>query len=416
VTDYVDFDPWLGNEIDKPPVAHIYSISPNPVFEGQEVNFIANDTGDDVIIRYFWNSSIDGRLYNDSSSTFSSTGLTPGNHTISLKVRNDLGIWSQEVTATVTILPIEPVNLPPVFTILSPENNSAVSGIVSIQGTVVDPEGNSTFVEMSIDGGEWFTITNISFWNYQFETTQIENGVCLIRFRAFDGENFSNSQTLHLILENDKNNHEGNLNLPNPPMAGIITICFFGFLGVAYLRENVRFTLLSMLTVPLYTKLSKDDVLGQANRQTIFTFLTDNPGVNYTRIKKELNFGTSTLVYHLAVLEREELIRSKKEIGRRRFYPKDSHLGLKSGMIGLLTTPVQNRIFKYLEDHGPASMRDIEKALSLKQQSVSYNIRRLVERKQVASPEQKRNALYMICKDQTYRKNIKSINDLSVIK
>ena len=61
-------------------------------------------------------------------------------------------------------------------------------------------------------------------------------------------------------------------------------------------------------------------------------------------------------------------------------------------------------------------MRDIENALSLKQQSVSYNIRRLVERKQVTSPGKKRNALYMICEDQKYGENIDAINDLSVIK
>jgi len=416
VTDYVDFYPWLGNEFDSPPVAHIYSISPNPAVEGQKVSFVAKDTVDSVVERYFWSSSIDGGLYNDTSSTFSTTRLTPGNHTISLKAQNDLGVWSQEVAENLTILPMLSMNQPPVLTILHPENNSVVSGIVSIQGTVYDPESNSTYVEVIIDGGEWLKITNISLWNYQFETTQLKNGGCFISFRAFDGQNYSNSQTLYLILKNDKDETEGGFILPNPTTAGIIAICFFCFLGTAYLRENIRFALHSILTIPLYTTLKKDDVLSQVNRQTIFRYLTKNPGANYTRIKKELNFGTSTLVYHLAVLEREELIRSKKEVGKRMFYPKDSRWNPKSGMVGLLTTPVQNRIFTYLEDHGPASMRDIEKALSLKQQSVSYNIRRLVERKQVMSVGKKRNALYMVFEDPKYGKNIDAINDLSVIK
>ena len=97
------------------------------------------------------------------------------------------------------------------------------------------------------------------------------------------------------------------------------------------------------------------------------------------------------------------------------FYLRDSRWDPNSGMVDLLNTPVQNRIYKYLEDHGPASMRDIEEALSMKQQSVSYNIRRLVERKQVTSAEKRRNALYMVCEDETSRTSIDSIKEQSVI-
>jgi len=416
VTDHVDFHPWLGRDAGTPPSAHIDSISPNPAVEGQIVSFFAQDIGDIIIERYLWISSIDGSLYNDTSSTFSTTMISPGNHTISLNVLNDQGVWSQEVTANLTILPMLSINQPPVLTILSPGNNSVISGIVSISGEVHDPEGDSTYVEFLIDGGVWIKITNDSLWNYQFNSSQMKNGGFLISFRAFDGVNYSTPQILYLILENDKDEPAGDLSLPDPTAAGIITICLFCFLGAAYLRENVRYTLLSVLTIPLYTKLKKDDVLNQTNRKTIFRYLSNNPGANYTRIKKALKFGTSTLVYHLAVLEREELIRSKKEVGRRMFYPKDSRWTPESGMVGLQNTPVQNRIIKYLEDHGPASMRDIEPALSLNQQSVSYNIRRLVERELVKNPGRKRNALYVICENNKYGNNFSAINDQSVIK
>lgn len=415
VTDNVEYDPWIRGSVGKPPTAHIDSILPNPAVEGQNVNFIANETVDNTVERYFWSSSIDGGLFNHTSSTFSTGDLTPGNHVISLKVRNDQGIWSQEVTLNLTILPVAIKNQHPVLTILSPGNNSVVSGIVSIHGKVYDPDDNSTIVEVSIDGGEWFEVSNISLWNYQFDPTHVTNNGSLISFRAFDGQNYSSPQTLYLILKKEKDVPDGGISLPDSTAAGIIALCFFGIIGAAYLRENVRFALVSLLAIPLYTKLSKDDVLSQTNRLTIFRYVTNNPGVNYTQIKKELKFGTSSLVYHLAVLEREELIRSKKEVGRRMFYLKDSCWDPNSGMVGLLNTPVQNRISKYLEDHGPASMRDIEKALSLKQQSVSYNIRRLVERKQVTSPGKKRNALYMVCKDETYRNTIDSINDQGVM-
>ena len=416
VTDLVEFDPWIGSGTDSSPTAHIAFISPNPSIVGQRVDFIAKETVNSNIERYLWNSSIDGIIYNNTYSTFSYKNLTLGNHTISLKVRNDQGIWSQEVYTNVSVLPVPIYNQPPLLTILSPNNNSELSGIITLSGKTEDPEGNSAYVEMNVNDGDWQRIANDSLWNYKFETSALKRGACVILFRAFDGQNYSDPQTLYLILTDDKDDNEDRFVVPPPSSPGFIMICFFGLLGIAYLRENVRYTLHSFLTIPLYTKIKKDDVLNHANRLTIFRYLTSNPGANYTRLKKELNFGTSTLVYHLTVLEREEIIRSKKKIGKRMFYPKDPLWNSNNGMVEHLTSPVQNRIFNYLKDNGPTSMRDIEKALSLKQQSVSYNIRRLVERELITTSGKKRNALYKTFEDTNDRKIIDDINYLGVMK
>jgi len=101
----------------------------------------------------------------------------------------------------------------------------------------------------------------------------------------------------------------------------IITIGIIGMSGLSFLREDLRYLLLSLLTLPLYTKLEKDDILDQPKRQEIFSYIVNKPGSNLTRLHKVLPVGYGTLVHHLSILEREKHIRSRKEMGRKMFYP-----------------------------------------------------------------------------------------------
>ena len=58
---------------------------------------------DGEIERYSWRSSIDGELYDGPETEFNSTNLSTGIHTIFLKVMDNAGDWSAEVSVTVTV-------------------------------------------------------------------------------------------------------------------------------------------------------------------------------------------------------------------------------------------------------------------------------------------------------------------------
>jgi len=104
ITDYVIFDAWLGKPGDyRPPKAIIDSISPDLAMEGKEVYFLGHGEAYKSITRHVWHSSINGELHNGTSPTFSISNLSNGTHTISLRVRDDYEIWSEKVTATLTI-------------------------------------------------------------------------------------------------------------------------------------------------------------------------------------------------------------------------------------------------------------------------------------------------------------------------
>ena len=97
--DAVRFSPVTSNT---PPSAEILSINPGSVSYGNLVTLTGRGTDSDgTITAYNWRSSIDGNL--STSASFSTPALSEGLHTIYFKVKDDKGIWSTEVTRTVTI-------------------------------------------------------------------------------------------------------------------------------------------------------------------------------------------------------------------------------------------------------------------------------------------------------------------------
>jgi serine protease AprX len=84
------------------PTALIDVISPNPANEGEVVSLSGYGTDDDgFIIDYEWKSTIDGFLSNATS--FSTSALSVGVHTISFRVKDEDGVWSQKAEASLRI-------------------------------------------------------------------------------------------------------------------------------------------------------------------------------------------------------------------------------------------------------------------------------------------------------------------------
>ncbi|MCK4614190.1 MAG: SBBP repeat-containing protein [Thermoplasmata archaeon] len=85
------------------PVARILEISPDSATEGETVTFIGNGTDDDSVERYVWRSSLDQEIYNGTNSSFSISTLSVGNHTIYLKVQDNHGVWSDEISVNLEV-------------------------------------------------------------------------------------------------------------------------------------------------------------------------------------------------------------------------------------------------------------------------------------------------------------------------
>ena len=86
----------------QPSTAYIDSISPTEASLGETVAFDGHGTDPDgTVVAYRWRSSIDGAL--SAKATFETSALSEGEHTIYLKVQDNNGDWSEEVSSTVIV-------------------------------------------------------------------------------------------------------------------------------------------------------------------------------------------------------------------------------------------------------------------------------------------------------------------------
>ena len=95
--------------LNRHPVAHIQSIDPSPAFSTQLVTFVGmgNDTdGEYLISGYHWESDLQGYL--DGNASFALRGLIPGEHTLTFRVMDGDGDWSENATATLSLQENQP--------------------------------------------------------------------------------------------------------------------------------------------------------------------------------------------------------------------------------------------------------------------------------------------------------------------
>jgi hypothetical protein len=150
------------------PTATIDSISPSPARFDAEVTFSGSGLDSDgTVVAYEWTSDIDGVLSDEVD--FSTTGFSVGTHTISFRVQDNDGEWSEWDSAELVIYP----NDPPVANIDSIAPSPAEKGtIVFFNGSAIDTDGSivNHLWESSIDGElsteEDFSSSDLSFGHH----------------------------------------------------------------------------------------------------------------------------------------------------------------------------------------------------------------------------------------------------------
>ena len=117
-----------------PPTAYIDSIIPNPAEPGQLIEFSGHGTDNEgTIDAYQWESSIDGPINN--SDSFTTSTLSEGTHTISFRVQDNEGLWSQQVTQILIV-----GTIPTEITIDNRDPETSQTGTWSTSGAS-DPYG-----------------------------------------------------------------------------------------------------------------------------------------------------------------------------------------------------------------------------------------------------------------------------------
>jgi hypothetical protein len=93
----------------------------------------------------------------------------------------------------------------PEVEILSPVNNSIVTGSVVISGRAEDAEGNLDSVEIKIGNDQWITAEGTTFWSYTWNSIDLikSTGGITVKARAIDiDERYSEIDTIQLQIDN----------------------------------------------------------------------------------------------------------------------------------------------------------------------------------------------------------------------
>lgn len=152
------------------------------------------------------------------------------------------------------------------------------------------------------------------------------------------------------------------------------TITGLAFVGFA-LTETGKYKLLALLalTLPMFTQERKEDVLDHFVRGEIYGFIKANPGTHYNQMMRELDIKNGTLSYHLYILEKTGIIKSRKEGVRYRvFYPTDMKFPEEEGY---RLTELQIKIMDLIRKNPGANQKKLCKILDEKHQTISYNIK-----------------------------------------
>ncbi len=134
-----------------------------------------------------------------------------------------------------------------------------------------------------------------------------------------------------------------------------------------------KFLALLPLLIPMYTRIQKEDVLDQFVRGQIYGYIKTNPGVHYNQIRRGIDVKNGTLSYHLGVLEKTELIKSRREgLRYRAFYP----VGVKFPKIERFRlTELQISILDVINKNSGIGQKEIANKLDKKPQTINYNIK-----------------------------------------
>jgi len=168
---------------------------------------------------------------------------------------------------------IAPENKNPTVAITYPDNNDLVMGVITFRGEAAAPDGDSTLekVELRIEGGIWLTVSGTTSWEFQYDTTQEEDGKYFAEARSFDGEDYSLIDGIFVEVINVENNAP-EIQLISPTNGTIFETNSFQFVWMASDKDG------DGLTYDLYLGMHPNSTNLIAADLTVATYLFSNLG------------------------------------------------------------------------------------------------------------------------------------------
>ena len=126
----------------------------------------------------------------------------------------------------------------------------------------------------------------------------------------------------------------------------------------------------------------------------ILEFIIDNPGAHLRKIKKTLDYSMGTIQYHVTKLENKGTIISQ----RNGFYKNYFHVSEtdQNEIMSVLNLESPRKILLYIVKNEPCSHMDISKGVGLASSTVSWHMKKLVDKEIVQLHYDGKFSIYLI--------------------
>jgi len=190
------------------PVAVIQSISPNPATGGESISFDGSGTDSDGSISA-WEWKVDGVVVSDSED-FSSSSFSIGTHSVTFRVQDNEGYWSDEVSNTFTVS-IQQNNEPTVTIVFPQDSKTAIFGeSVRFFGSGSDSDTGDTISYSWTSDKDGFLSSSSDFYK-----SDLSVNTHIITLRVTDNHGAYSEESRTLIINPDPSVEN------DPPIAGV---------------------------------------------------------------------------------------------------------------------------------------------------------------------------------------------------
>jgi PKD repeat protein/DNA-binding transcriptional ArsR family regulator len=196
-----------------------------------------------------------------------------------------------------------------------------------------------------------------------------------------------NKKILKYPSEEETDKYTTNIIIISAGGIALLGICYFGLTETGKYKIFAFFLSLG----PLFTRIQRNEALNQEMRENIYEYIESNPGAYYNSIMKNLGIGNGSLSHHLNMLEKMDMVKSRREgIRYRAFYLSELQFPETEKY---RFTELQEKIVEKIKENEGITQTQLTLELGLTQQTINYNIKKL-ERNNIIRLERKGGKTY----------------------
>lgn len=233
----------------------------------------------------------------------------------------------------------------------------------SVHGNVVDeytdePIADAVVVISYLENGTIAVVTGTDVTGY-FEVAELQLNTYNITIEA---EGYRNKSVVIEISEG----RPYEINIPLEPevepaiAAFSITICF---------QLGLILTIVLIISLVMYSKIRRENLLDNAVRKRIFDYIRQNPGKHYRAILTALDLPMGVLSYHLSQLEKGQYILSIQEGKFTRYYPRGPDIEVLFRM-----SDIQESILSVVKENQGISQTAIAGNMGVSRKVINYHV------------------------------------------